>query len=132
MRLSYAARQAWLESHMDEATAFCASVLRSNREMARSFELYKKTSNDYIEPNPGHGVLRVNWNLARKYQIWPYNIDLLTPKVVNDTIRIGVDSGLLEPSALDLDFDEIVDRRPAEGALKLIGGPTSPSKITGG
>jgi hypothetical protein len=69
MRLSYAARQAWLESHMDEATAFCASVLRSNREMARSFELYKKTSNDYIEPNPGHGVLRVNWNLARKYQI---------------------------------------------------------------
>jgi NitT/TauT family transport system substrate-binding protein len=129
---SYAAHQSWLDSHMDEATAFCASVLRSNREMARSFELYKKTSNDYIDPNPRHGVLRVNWNLARKYQIWPYNVDLLTPKVVNDTIRIGVDSGLLEPSALDLDFDEIVDRRPAEGALKLIGGPTSPSEITGG
>jgi ABC-type nitrate/sulfonate/bicarbonate transport system substrate-binding protein len=129
---SYAARQSWLDSHLDEATAFCASVLKSNREMAKSFALYKKTSNHYIDPNPGTGALRVNWKLARRYQIWPYNIDLLTPKIVNETVRIGVDSGLLEHSALDLDFSEIIDSRPAKAAVKLMGGPVTPSAISGG
>jgi ABC-type nitrate/sulfonate/bicarbonate transport system substrate-binding protein len=128
---SYAAQQSWLNSHLPEATAFCASVLRSDREMAGSFELYRKTSNQYITPNPTRSALRANWNLARQYQIWPYNINLLTPTVVKETIQIGVDSGLLEPSARDLSFNEIIDRRPAERALKLIGGPIRPSEVTG-
>lgn len=128
---TYAARQSWLNSHIEEATAFCASVLKSNREMAGHFALYKKSSNHYIEPNPGSGVLRVNWNLARKYQIWPYNIDLIMPRVVNETIKIGVGSGLLEKSALELEFNEIVDARPAEAALKMIGGAIEPSDVTG-
>ena len=76
-------------------------------------------------------VLKVNWDLARQYEIWPYNLGLLTPEVVSLNIEVGIESGLLDPSAADLAFEDIVDIRPGQAALEMVGGEVDPATITG-
>jgi hypothetical protein len=128
---AYGATAEWLDSHQAEAAALCASVLKANRELASDFDLFVEWANKYIEPDEDRNVLKVNWDLAREYEIWPYNLGLLTPEVVEENIQVAISSGILEPDAANLSFDQIVDTRPGQAALEMVGGEIDPSEVTG-
>lgn len=119
---AYGATKKWLDSHQQEAAALCASVLEANRRLSADFELFKQWADKYIEPDESEKVLRTNWKLARRYEIWPPDLGLLTPEVVNLNIDVAVDSGILEPSARDYSFEQIVDVRPGQRALEMVEG----------
>jgi hypothetical protein len=77
-------------------------------------------------------ITKTNWDFARKYQIWPYNDDVITPEAIKTVIDVGVASGLLESSAKDYTFDDVVDTRPLKIAMDLVGGPVSPDDVLAG
>ena len=128
---AYGATGEWLDSHQAEAAALCASVLEANRKLAGDFDTFVEWANKYIEPDEDKDVLKVNWDLARKYEIWPYNLGLLTPEVVDLNVEVGIESGLLEPDAANIPFEQLVDVRPGEAALQMVGGEIDPKEITG-
>jgi hypothetical protein len=64
--------------------------------------------------------------------VWPYNTDVLSPDAVKTIIDVGIASELLEPSTRDLTYKDIVDTRPMDKAMELLGGPVDPSDIKQG
>lgn len=128
---AYGATAEWLDTHQAEAAALCASVLQANRDLAANFDTFVEWANKYIEPDESREVLKVNWDLARQYEIWPYNLGLLTPEVVSLNVEVGIASGLLDASAAEFTFEDIVDIRPGQAALEMVGGEIDPATITG-
>jgi ABC-type nitrate/sulfonate/bicarbonate transport system substrate-binding protein len=123
--LAFAASEDYLNENLEEATAFCASVLQSNRTLASDFEKYVALSNEYIEPDVEEELLRETWNSVVDATLWPYN-NGLTEEGVEGVIDVAMETGLLEER---LDYADIVDSRPIEGALELLGGEVDPESI---
>lgn len=128
----YAAKTEWLDENTELAGQYCAATLYSNRVLAADFDEYKAAVDEYVEGGVDESIIRDNWEFARKYSIWPYNTDVLSPEAVETIIDVGIPSKLLEPSARDFTFEDIVDTRPMDIAMDLVGGPVSPSEIKAG
>jgi ABC-type nitrate/sulfonate/bicarbonate transport system substrate-binding protein len=127
----FAAKKSWIDENPERAAAFCATVLKANRELASDFELYKEWALHSIEPPPDDETLQTNWDFTREYQVWPYNADELSEENFAADIEVLVNSGLLEESAFDFAFEDVVDVGPANAAVELLGGPVDPSEIEG-
>jgi hypothetical protein len=113
-----ASTQKWIDANADKATAIVSAVLKGNRELAKSYPLYKKAVNDFI---PGSGLKDADimpiWKLARQFEFWPYNGGVDT-KAVNFTQQVGNQSGQLTgtvPAA------NAIDTAPLTAALKKVG-----------
>lgn len=122
--LVFTAKADWLENNMDTATAFCASVLNANRQLAQDFDLFAAEAEKYMDPAPDEEVLRPTWELLGTAELFPFNG--LTEEALTFSQDVLVDTGLLEEA---LPYDEIVDQRPMEGALELLGGPVDRSEV---
>src|SRR5690606_29972090 len=116
--LAFAATSEYLDNNLEQATAFCASVLKANRELTGDFDLYKELSDKYIQPKVEEDILRQTWDAVAAATLWPFN-NGLTEDGVSQVIEIAVETGLLES---ELAYGDVVDVRPIEGALKLLGG----------
>jgi ABC-type nitrate/sulfonate/bicarbonate transport system substrate-binding protein len=116
--LAFAASQEYLDQNLEEATAFCASVLRSNRALAADFDKYREVADKYIEPDVEEELLRQTWESVVDATLWPYN-NGLAQEGVEQVIDIALETGLLEE---ELAYEDIVDTRPIEGALEMLGG----------
>ncbi len=125
----FAAKKSWIDESPERAAAFCATILKANRELASDFELYKEWALHIIEPAPDDETLQTNWDFTRKYEVWPYNADVLNEESFEADIEVLVNSGLLEESAYDYTFEDLVDVGPANEAVELLGGPVDPSDI---
>jgi NMT1/THI5 like len=128
----YYASTKWLDENTDLAGRFCATTLYSNRVLASDYDQYKAAVDKYVEGGVDESITKTNWDFARKYQIWPYNDDVLTPEAITTIIDVGVASGLLEASAKDLKFEDIVDTRPMKIAMDLVGGPVTAEDVQAG
>ncbi len=128
----YFAPTKWLDENKELAGRFCATTLYSNRALAANFGTYKASVDKYVKGGADESVLKKNWAFSRKYQVWPYNTDVMSPKAVKTIINVGVPSGLLDASARDYTFNDIVDTRPGEIAMNLVGGPASAKEINAG
>ena len=123
--LAFAATEDYLENNLEQATAFCASVLRANRELSSDFDLYVEMSNEYMEPDVDEETLRSTWESVVDANLWPYN-NGLTQEGVELVLDVAMDTGLIEE---ELTYDQIVDERPIQGALELLGGEVDPATI---
>jgi ABC-type nitrate/sulfonate/bicarbonate transport system substrate-binding protein len=128
----YYAPTKWLDENTDLAGRYCATTLYANRTLAADYNQYKAAVNKYVEGGVEESITKTNWDFAREYQIWPYNTDVLNPEAISTIIDVGVASGLLEDSAKDYTFEDIVDTRPMEIAMDLVGGPVSADDIVAG
>ena len=115
---AYAATASWLEENQELAAAFCASVLKASRELPQDFDLYVSAVNGFVGEPPGTEVLREIFDLISKYEFWPRNGDL-EPEAITFMAELAVEAGILNEVP---DPAEIVDRRPLERALELLGG----------
>jgi hypothetical protein len=128
----YFAPKAWLDQNTEVAGRYCATTLYSNRQLAADFQQYQEVLNRFIAQGVEEETARTNWEFARKYQIWPYNTDVVNEDQLRSSLEVAVRSGLLEPSVLDLSFEDIVDTRPMEIAMDLLGGPIDPADVEAG
>jgi ABC-type nitrate/sulfonate/bicarbonate transport system substrate-binding protein len=128
----YYASTKWLDANTDLAGRFCAATLYSNRVLAADYQQYKAAVDKYIKGGVDESITKTNWDFARKYSIWPYNDDVMTPDAIRTVIDVGVASGLLKASAKDYSFEDIVDTRPLKIAMDLVGGPASPEDVLAG
>ena len=123
--LAFAASEDYLDNNLDEAIAFCASVLQSNRALAGDFDRYKELSDKYIEPDVEEELLRETWESVVDATLWPYN-NGLTEEGVQQVIDIAMETGLLDT---ELAYEDVVDTRVIEGALELVGGEVDAQTI---
>lgn len=128
----YYAKKDWLDENTDLAARFCAATLYSNRVLASDYAQYKDAVNTYIEGGVDESITQTNWDFARQYAVWPYNDDVMTADAIQTVIDVGVASDLLEASAKDYSFEDIVDTRPLERAMELVGGPVTPDDVIAG
>ena len=98
----YLAKQDWLDDNTDLAGRYCATTLYSNRVLASDFNEYKAAVDKFVKGGIDESVTKTNWKFARKYDIWPYNVDVLSPEGVQTIIDVGIPSKLLDESARDL------------------------------
>jgi ABC-type nitrate/sulfonate/bicarbonate transport system substrate-binding protein len=125
--LAFYASKDWLDKNIDAATALCASILKSNRDMAKDFELFKSNVAEYIDAEVPEADLKLEWDATRQYQLWPYNHGL-TKSSVERVVNMAVETKLIKEA---IPYEEIVDERPILGAQEKLGGEIDPSEITG-
>jgi ABC-type nitrate/sulfonate/bicarbonate transport system substrate-binding protein len=128
----YFAKEDWLNENTETAARWCATTLYSNRVLASDYDQYKAAVDQFIPGGVDESITQTNWDFARSYQIWPYNDDVVTPEAIEQIIDVAVKSGLLEESARDLSFEDIVDTRPLERAMELLGGPVTAEDVKNG
>jgi ABC-type nitrate/sulfonate/bicarbonate transport system substrate-binding protein len=126
------AKTEWLDENTDLAARWCAATLYSNRVLASDYDQYKNAVDTYVEGGVGDDIIRTNWEFARDYSIWPYNGDVINPEAIQTFIDVAVDSGVLEKSARELTFEDVVDTRPLERAMELLGGPVTTEDVLAG
>jgi hypothetical protein len=128
----YSAKKEWLDDNTDLAGRYCAATLYSNRVLASDFDQYQDAVNEFVTGGVDESIIKSNWDFARKYSIWPYNADVLSPEAVQTIIDVGIESKLLEESTSDFTYEDIVDTRPMDIAMKLLGGPISAANVRAG
>lgn len=115
---AFAAPASWLEENLELAASFCASVLKAARELPRDFDLFVSAVNEFVGVPPSEAMLRETFDLISTYEFWPKNGDL-EPEAIIQMAKMAVLSGVLEEVP---DPNEVVDRRPMNRALELLGG----------
>lgn len=128
----YYAKKSWLDDNTDLAGRYCATTLYSNRVLASDYAQYTDAVNTYVKGGVDESIIKDNWDFARKYSIWPYNTDVLSPEAVQTIIDVGIPSKLLDASAADLTYEDVVDTRPMDIAMKFLGGPVSAADVKAG
>jgi hypothetical protein len=100
--------------------------------LASDYEQYKNAVDTYVEGGVDESITQTNWDFAREYSVWPYNTDVLNEEAIRTVIEVGAASGIVEESALDLTFEDVVDTRPMEIAMDLLGGPVTSEDVLAG
>jgi len=126
------AKTEWIDENTDLAARWCAATLYSNRVLASDYEQYKNAVETYVEGGVSEEIIRTNWEFAREHSIWPYNGDVMNPEAIQTFIDVAIESGLLEESASELTFEDVVDTRPLERAMELVGGPVTAEDVLAG
>lgn len=126
------AKTEWLDENTDLAARWCATVLYSNRVLASDYDQYKDAVDTYVEGGVDEEIIRTNWEFAREYSVWPYNTDVLNEEAISTFIDVAIESGILEESARELTFEDVVDTRPMEMAMEMLGGPVTTEDVLAG
>lgn len=114
----FTARTSWLEENQELAAAFCASVIKASRELPKDFDLFVQGVNEFVGEPPNEDLLREIFDLLGQYDFWPVNGGL-APEVITMMAELAVDGGTLKEVP---NPEVVVDRRPLERALELLGG----------
>lgn len=116
MMQAFAAPEDWLEENPDTAAAFTASLIVSAREMHADYDTFVAAVEESIAEPPDDATLQSIWDLATQHDFWPLDGGLEDDRV-QFMIDLAETQGLIEEG---LTPDDIVDRRPLEGALELL------------
>lgn len=114
----FTARTSWLEENQELAAAFCASVIKASRELPKDFDLFVQGVNEFVGEPPNEDLLREIFDLLGQYDFWPVNGGL-APEAITMMAELAVDGGTLKEVP---NPEVVVDRRPLERALELLGG----------
>lgn len=114
---AYAAPASWLDENLDTATAFCASVIKASRDLPEDYELFQEAVNEFVGEPPDDETLQEVFDLISEYEFWPTDGGL-DPEAITFMGEMAVTAGVLQEVP---DPAEVVDRRPIEMALELLG-----------
>ena len=114
----FAARTSWLKENEDLAAAFCASIIKASRELPKDFDLFVQGVNEFVGEPPNEDLLKEIFNLVGQYDFWPVNGGL-SPEAITMMAELAVEGGTLKEMP---NPEVVVDRRPLERALELLGG----------
>ncbi len=119
----FIAQKEWIDENPDRAAAFCAMIFKATRTLAGDVDEYLEWAEEVTALEFDEKIQREVWAFSRENGVWPYDASIFNPETVATDIEVLVDTGLLEESTLDLEFEEIVDPGPAQQATEMLGGP---------
>jgi ABC-type nitrate/sulfonate/bicarbonate transport system substrate-binding protein len=117
MKEAYAARADWLDENVETAAAITASLIQSSRDLLADYSAFEKASNDLMEEPPPAEELKVLFDIIKDNDVYPSDGGI-TDERIQFMIDLGKESGLLKT---DLTPDKVLDRRPLERAMELVG-----------
>jgi ABC-type nitrate/sulfonate/bicarbonate transport system substrate-binding protein len=114
--LTYISTEEWLQDHPNEAAEFCASVLKTNRDLAANYDVFKRYVKEYVEGAPPEVQLRMTWKAANQSSMWPSDSGL-AKKDVDPLLELAVENGSIKEP---LTYADVIDPAPFREALKLL------------
>jgi ABC-type nitrate/sulfonate/bicarbonate transport system substrate-binding protein len=115
--LAYISTEDWLKENPDDAAAMCAAVLKTNKDLAADYDVFKGHVDELVEGNPPEEQVRMTWEAANGSEMWPSSSGL-SEKDVEPLIALAKESGAITQ---DLTYTDVVDPAPFQAALKLLG-----------
>ncbi|GAB2460623.1 hypothetical protein GCM10027062_45240 [Nocardioides hungaricus] len=116
----YAATPEWLSQNQERAAAFCASVLKANQVALGDFETYVKWAEYAMDPAPARETLKVSWDRAKKFNVWPVDGSSLSQETYESDLEIGVRGGQIQGDAAKKAYEEVIDPGVTEAAVGLL------------
>jgi ABC-type nitrate/sulfonate/bicarbonate transport system substrate-binding protein len=113
-----AAKKDWLDDHIEEAGAVCASVIKASQEYLDDYGFFARHVDQYIEADLGNEELRPVWQETKEDTLWPLE-PVLDEDGVNLVIETAKETELL-PETSELTYDSVIDERPMERARELL------------
>jgi ABC-type nitrate/sulfonate/bicarbonate transport system substrate-binding protein len=117
MKEAYAARTDWLDKNLETAAAVTASLIQSSRDLLASEAAFEKASNELMEEPPPAEELKTLFEIIKDNDVYPSDGGI-TDERIQFMIDLAKESGLIKT---DLTPDKVLDRRPLERAMELVG-----------
>lgn len=117
MKETLAAPAEWIDENLDVAAAVCASIISGARTLAADPEAYVAAVNELVDEPPSEEELTELFELVATDDFWPLETGV-TAEHVTVMGEAAVASGALEAVPA---FEDVVDPRPFEMALELVG-----------
>jgi ABC-type nitrate/sulfonate/bicarbonate transport system substrate-binding protein len=117
MKETFAARADWLDENIETAAAVTASVIQSSRDLLADYAAFESACTDLMEEPPPKSELKELFKILSDYEIYPADGGV-TDERVQYMIDLGKEEGIIET---DLTPDKVLDRRPLERAMELLG-----------
>lgn len=114
---AFGASSQWLDENSEAAAAFCASVIKANRELPQDFDTYIEAVETYVEEPPEASELEEVFELLQNGTLWPTDGGL-SQEAVEFMVDLAVQSGLFE-SEPQQDLEGVVNRGILERAVEL-------------
>ncbi len=112
----FAATSDWLNAHQDQATAFCASVLKGAHMLTADFASFSKAVHEFVSAPPDEASLKEYFGLLTTYDFWALR-GTFSADDTNFMINLATSTGLLKSA---MKADDILDLRPYQAALKML------------
>jgi ABC-type nitrate/sulfonate/bicarbonate transport system substrate-binding protein len=117
MKETFSARADWLEENVETAAAVTASVIQSSRDLLKDYAAFERASNQLMEEPPPNAELEELFEIISDFEIYPVDGGI-TDERVQYMIDLGKEEGIIET---DLTPDKVLDRRPLERAMEMLG-----------
>jgi ABC-type nitrate/sulfonate/bicarbonate transport system substrate-binding protein len=116
LKETFAAPQSWIDENLDTAAAICAAVIAGSRTLTTDRTAFDEAVNTYVEEPPEAASLDEVYPLIND-DFWPIETGI-TEEAATFMAEVAVRSGVLEEVPA---FEDIVDPRPEQMALELLG-----------
>jgi ABC-type nitrate/sulfonate/bicarbonate transport system substrate-binding protein len=117
LKETFAAPSSWIEENLDTAAAICAAVISGSRTLVADRAAFDEAVNTYVAEPPEAAQLDEVYPLIND-NFWPLDTGI-TEEAATFMAEVAVASGVLEEVPA---YEDIVDPRPFEMALELLGG----------
>jgi hypothetical protein len=124
---SYSAPTAWLDENLETAAALCATGIKSSFVLSTDFEAYNAALQAFLTRPPAQEETVELFDMINQYDFWMLKTGI-TPEHAEFMIDLAVDTGLLESAP---DAAEVLDMRPYEMALELLGDQIDLDQLSG-
>jgi ABC-type nitrate/sulfonate/bicarbonate transport system substrate-binding protein len=115
--LAYISTEKWLKEHADDAAAMCAAVLKTNKDLAADYALFKQKVDEYVEGHPPEQQVRMTWEAAHGSSMWPSDSGLAKSDV-DPLLELARQNGSIKQP---LTYADVVDPAPFRAAQRLLG-----------
>ena len=117
LKETFAAPASWIDENLDTAAAICAAVISGSRTLVEDRAAFDEAVNTYVAEPPESAQLDEVYPLIND-DFWPIDTGI-TEEAATFMAEVAVASGVLDEVPA---YDDIVDSRPFEMALELLGG----------
>jgi ABC-type nitrate/sulfonate/bicarbonate transport system substrate-binding protein len=116
LKETIAAPSSWIDENLETATAICAAIVAGSRALVEDRAVFDEAVNTYVAEPPESAELDEVYPLIND-AFWPIETGI-TEEATTFMADVAVASGVLEEVPA---FEDVVDVRPFEGALELLG-----------
>ena len=117
LKETFAAPTSWIDENLETAAAICAAVISGSRTLVGDRAAFDEAVNTYVAEPPEASQLDEVYPLINN-DFWPIDTGI-TEEAATFMAEVAVASGVLDEVPA---YDDIVDSRPFEMALELLGG----------
>jgi ABC-type nitrate/sulfonate/bicarbonate transport system substrate-binding protein len=117
MKESFSARTDWLDKNVETAAALLASVIQNSRDLLKDFAAYDAAVQEFMDEPPPKNELEELFKIMNENVIAPTDGGV-TDERIQFMIDLAKEEGLIKK---DLTPDQVLDRRPLQRAMELVG-----------